>query len=147
MSSSLSSLMYGCSSLNVWCIFCKRSKLNWYSCKLLYAYFPGQLDTSFSERMNRTWTSLSSIKAGNSMRFDGSIELLSSIHRTKIEPNLYPNETFSTYKQENKKCTWKINKNWTSWFWFLCGKLLFQIAILCFASISFYEIADSRFVN
>ena len=35
-----------------------------------------------SERTNRTRTGSSSIEPGSSMRFDGSIELESSIHRT-----------------------------------------------------------------
>ena len=56
-----------------------------------------------SERTNRTRTSSSSIEPGSSMRFDGSIELESSIHRTKIEPNPYLNEPFSTNIQQTKR--------------------------------------------
>ena len=61
-----------------------------------------------SERTNRTRTGSSSIEPGSSMKFDGSIELESSIHRTKIEPDPYLNEPFSTNIQQTKR---KIVKN------------------------------------
>ena len=47
-----------------------------------------------SDRSNRSSSSSSSVELESSMRFDGSIEPLSSIDRTQIEPNPYINESF-----------------------------------------------------
>ena len=55
-------------------------------------------------RSSRSSPSSSSVELESSMRFDGSIEPLSSIDRTQIEPNPYINESFFykyTVKEKN----------------------------------------------
>ena len=94
-----------------------------------------------SERPNRTGSSSSSIEPGSSMRFDGSIELESSIHRTKIEPNPYLNEPFSTNKQQTKKNCQKMNRIVLFFVWENC--LLKKVNHIL-ASISSLEIVESR---